>query len=109
MLPGAWDGMSVSFSCLLSFAAVFAGLGVGAASGDYLAATATVLGVFTGSALWWLTLSVGVSLFRGKFTPRAMLWVNRISGVVIVAFGIVAVATATVSYTHLTLPTNREV
>lgn len=77
---------------ILSFAAVFAGLGVGAASGDYLAATATVLGVFTGSALWWLTLSVGVSLFRGKFTPRAMLWVNRISGVVIVAFGVAAVA-----------------
>lgn len=77
---------------ILSFAAVFAGLGVGAASGDYLAAAATVLGVFTGSALWWLTLSVGVSLFRGRVTPRSMAWVNRISGAVIVLFGIAAVA-----------------
>lgn len=77
---------------ILSFAAVFAGLGVGAANGDYLAAAATVLGVFSGSALWWLTLSIGVSLFRSRFTPRAMGWVNRISGIVIVTFGVVAVA-----------------
>ena len=75
---------------ILSFAAVFAGLGVGAAAGDYGAAVATVLGVFSGSALWWLALSTGVSLFRSRFTPRAMRWVNRISGVVILGFGVAA-------------------
>ncbi len=75
---------------ILSFAAVFAGLGVGAAAGDYGAAVATVLGVFSGSALWWLALSAGVSLFRSRFTPRAMRWVNRISGVVILGFGVAA-------------------
>lgn len=75
---------------ILSFAAVFAGLGVGAAAGDYGAAVATVLGVFLGSALWWLALSAGVSLFRSRFTPRAMRWVNRISGVIILGFGVAA-------------------
>jgi threonine/homoserine/homoserine lactone efflux protein len=81
---------------ILSFAAVFAGLGVGAAGGDYLAATTTVLGVFVGSALWWLTLSVGVSLFRGRMTSSAMIWVNRVSGCVIVLFGLAAVASLVV-------------
>lgn len=75
---------------ILSFAAVFAGLGVGAAAGDYGAAVATVLGVFSGSALWWLALSFGASLFRSRFTPRAMKWVNRISGAIILGFGVAA-------------------
>lgn len=75
---------------ILSFVAVFAGLGVGAASGDYLAAAATVAGVFAGSALWWLTLSSIVSVFRGRFGPSAMVWVNRISGLVIIGFGAAA-------------------
>lgn len=72
---------------ILAFVAVFAGLGVGSAKGEYGAAIATVLGVFTGSALWWLTLSTAVSLLRSRFSPRAMVWVNRISGVVILGFG----------------------
>ena len=48
---------------LLSFAAVFAGLGVGSAGGNYVSAGVLVLGVFIGSALWWLLLSGGVGLF----------------------------------------------
>lgn len=75
---------------ILSFVAVFAGLGVGAASGDYGAAAVTVLGVFMGSALWWLTLSTAVGVLRGRFSPRAMVWVNRVSGVAIVGFGCAA-------------------
>jgi threonine/homoserine/homoserine lactone efflux protein len=75
---------------ILSFVAVFAGLGVGGARGDYAAAAATVVGVFTGSALWWLTLSTLVSVLRSRFSPRALVWVNRISGVVILSFGVAA-------------------
>lgn len=75
---------------ILSFVAVFAGLGLASAGGDYAAATLLVLGVFSGSALWWLLLSGGVSLFRARFDPRAMRWVNRLSGVVIATFGLAA-------------------
>ena len=71
---------------IFAFAAIYAGLG--AATGGYSAALTLVAGVFTGSALWWLLLSGGVSLFRAKFDARSLLWVNRISGVVIVGFGI---------------------
>ncbi len=72
---------------ILSFAAVFAGLGVGS-TGYYGAAALTVLGVFLGSAFWWLLLSGGVSLLRDRFGSRAMTWVNRLSGVVILGFGL---------------------
>jgi threonine/homoserine/homoserine lactone efflux protein len=76
---------------ILSFAAVFAGLGLNA-GGNYASATVLVLGVFLGSALWWFTLSSGVSLFRSRFSPQGMRWVNRISGVIITTFGVIALA-----------------
>lgn len=76
---------------ILSFAAVFSGLGLAGTRGDYGSAALLVLGVFCGSALWWLLLSGGVSLLRGRFDQRAMQWVNRVSGVVITAFGIYAI------------------
>lgn len=75
---------------ILSFAAIFAGLGVGGASRSYLTATLVVAGVFLGSTLWWCVLTSSISLLRGKFTPTWMLWLNRISGCIIALFGIIA-------------------
>jgi len=78
---------------ILSFIPVFAGLGLGVAA-DYATAAATVAGVFTGSALWWLLLSTGVALFRHRVDGGWMRTVNYISGSMITAFGIFAVVTA---------------
>jgi threonine/homoserine/homoserine lactone efflux protein len=75
---------------ILSFAAVFAGLGIAETGGVYASAVTLVLGVFSGSALWWLLLSSSVSLFRDRFTPQSLVWVNRISGLVVVGFGMFA-------------------
>ncbi len=75
---------------ILAFAAILAGLGAGGDSGNYLSAAVLVLGVFIGSTLWWFILSGGVSLFRTKFTPRALRWVNIISGLIIIGFGLMA-------------------
>ncbi|MEO0563261.1 MAG: LysE family transporter [Chloroflexota bacterium] len=47
-----------------------------------------VLGVFLGSAAWWLLLSVGVGLLRHRVTPSVLVWVNRVSGVVICGFAV---------------------
>lgn len=72
---------------ILSFTAVFAGLGLGATS-NYLDATALVAGVFVGSAAWWLLLSGGVGIFRSRFSSRSLMFVNRLSGVVIFVLGL---------------------
>ncbi len=77
---------------LLSYAAVFAGLGVGSASGSYGSAVLLASGVFVGSALWWLTLSSVVGLLHRRVTPAGLRWVNRVSGLVILGFGVAALA-----------------
>jgi threonine/homoserine/homoserine lactone efflux protein len=74
---------------ILSFAAVFAGWSI-STGGSYANATLLVIGVFLGSAAWWLILSSGVSLLRKRVGPRTLLWVNRLSGLIIAAFGIAA-------------------
>lgn len=75
---------------ILSFVGIFAGLGVASAHGNFLSAGILVFGVFSGSALWWLLLSSGVGLFREKFNPSGLRWINNISGIIITAFGLVA-------------------
>ncbi len=75
---------------ILSFVAIFAGLGLANSTGNYASAGILVLGVFTGSALWWLILVGGVGLFKDKFNTNGLQWVNRISGVIILGFGVFA-------------------
>lgn len=75
---------------ILGFAAIFAGLGLASVSGSYISATATVLGVFLGSATWWLILSFVTSLFRNRINFAGLVWINRVSGLIIVGFGIAA-------------------
>jgi threonine/homoserine/homoserine lactone efflux protein len=75
---------------ILSFTAVFAGLGMADTGSDCGSAAVLVLGVFIGSTLWWLGLSSIVSLFRTRFDARALRWVNRASGIIIAGFGLFA-------------------
>jgi threonine/homoserine/homoserine lactone efflux protein len=79
---------------ILAFAAIFAGLGLaarsGPAAGGYDSAVLLVLGVFVGSACWWLLLSSVVGALRTRFSTSALRWVNRVSGLIILAFGLAA-------------------
>lgn len=77
---------------IMAFAAVFAGLGLATSSRDYVSAATLVGGVFCGSALWWLTLSSSVSLFRSRFNSQQLKWLNRISGLILLVFGIIALS-----------------
>ena len=77
---------------ILSFVAVFAGLGLGSENNDAFTALFMAAGVVTGSALWWLFLSSGVSLLRAKFDPSSLGLVNNISGTIIVIFALLAFA-----------------
>jgi threonine/homoserine/homoserine lactone efflux protein len=76
---------------ILSFVAVFAGLGI-AGSASWRDAAVLVAGVFLGSALWWLILSGAVGVLRSRLDRRALHWVNRLSGLVLLAFGAAALS-----------------
>lgn len=72
---------------ILAFLGIFAGLGLAAEGRDLWAAAQLVLGVFSGSLLWWLLLAGGVGALRGRLTPGVLRWMNRISGGLIAGFG----------------------
>lgn len=76
---------------ILSFAAVFAGMGLGGAGSGHTAAGCLVAGVFSGSMAWWVLLSSASSLFNSRMNASAMRWINRISGVVLAGFGAIVV------------------
>jgi threonine/homoserine/homoserine lactone efflux protein len=103
LLPPGWHAAFMSTFLLtvanpmtmLSFAAVFAGLGLapaGILKGADSAAAALVVGVFVGSALWWLTLSSLVGRVRNHLGAPALMLINRLCGTVLTAFGLYALA-----------------
>ncbi len=82
---------------IMSFAAIFAGLGVGAANESYLSSLFLVIGVFIGSMLWWLFLSGMVNMLRHKFDQKRLKLVNQLSGLVITLFGLFSLMSITPS------------
>jgi threonine/homoserine/homoserine lactone efflux protein len=77
---------------ILSFAGIFAGLGLAGRGGA--GAALLTLGVFLGSASWWVGLTAVVGRVRSRLTATVLAWVNRVSGAVLLAFGIVAIGVA---------------
>jgi len=77
---------------ILSFAAIFAGFGL--AGGSPIEAVLLVLGVFLGSMAWWLILTSIVAAFRSRLTPAILHAITRLSGVLLLLYGVVAIAVA---------------
>lgn len=75
---------------ILSFVAIFAGLGLSNSGTNLGAATILVAGVFIGSTLWWVTLSSGVHWFNKRIHSTNYKFINRFSGSIIVIFGVFA-------------------
>jgi threonine/homoserine/homoserine lactone efflux protein len=74
---------------ILYFTAIISSVG---AAGNLTSAAAMVFGVFLGSVMWWFFLSFIASLLQSRINPTNLKRVNQISGLVIVAFGVWAVA-----------------
>jgi threonine/homoserine/homoserine lactone efflux protein len=77
---------------ILSFAGIFAGLGLAGRGG--IDAALLTLGVFLGSSLWWVVLTSVVGLLRDRMTPRVLVWINRVSGVLLFVSGVYAIVHA---------------
>jgi threonine/homoserine/homoserine lactone efflux protein len=83
---------------ILSFAGIFAGLGLGSLGASSTAsAVDLVVGVFVGSAAWWLLLASLIARLRSRVTPRWLRRVNVASGLIILGFGVQSLASAVLS------------
>ena len=71
---------------ILTFAAIFAGLGLAAAD-SAAGAAILVIGVLLGSLLWWAVLSGAVSVLRQRISTAVVVWINRASGLLLAGFG----------------------
>jgi len=87
VLPYAYESMTI-----FSLAAVFAALGLAGATSSIPSALILVLGVFLGSALWWLLFAGAFSVFKSRFDHHEIQLINRIAGLVITSFGVFALA-----------------
>lgn len=76
-------------SMIAAFVLIFVALGLDKHSG-HIYTSLTVLGVFIGSAVWWLFLSLFLEKIKGKITGKTMLWFNRISGFLILVLGVLS-------------------
>jgi threonine/homoserine/homoserine lactone efflux protein len=79
---------------------IFSALGVSAdpdvelTSSEVGTGAQVILGFFAGAVAWWFVLTSTVSLFRSKFRPRHLLWINRIAGGIITSLGGAAIISA---------------
>jgi len=78
------------------FVAAFAAVGVGIDDDGLLAPILLIVGVFCGSTLWWLILSGSVSYFHRTISLNGLRRVNRISGSIMMLFGLGVLLTVVV-------------
>ena len=84
-------------STILSFIGIFAGASVMSRL-NLNDMPELILGVFLGSAGWWLTLSIIVGFIRHMISDAVFVWLNRIAGGLLVAFGFVTLLHLTAGY-----------
>jgi threonine/homoserine/homoserine lactone efflux protein len=77
---------------IISFLGIFTGLGLAGGSG--VEAALLTIGVFLGSASWWVLLTAIIGRIRHRLTSSVMLWINRVCGAVLFAFGLAAIGVA---------------
>ncbi len=77
---------------IIAFIGVFAGFGLRNTALSAGSAATLIAGVFLGSSIWFFLLSYGITLFREKINSTGLGWVNRISGLLIIMFGVIAIA-----------------
>ena len=58
------------------------------ADGNAFSNASMILGIFAGCAGWWLIIASIMKVVRKYFRPRHMLWINRISGIIITLIGV---------------------
>lgn len=93
---GLWGTYGTTFALTLtnpmtivSFAGILSGLNIAERSASSLW---LVLGIYAGSAIWWIALCLVVGLLKRSLKPAAMRAIQYVSAIVIAGFGLVSLA-----------------
>ncbi|HLO77138.1 MAG TPA: LysE family transporter [Magnetospirillum sp.] len=93
--PGALRDFASTFvititnpGTILGVTGVFVAMGAAAQPVGLVQSWQLVLGVFTGSALWWAMLTELTILVRARFTPGRMRMFNHLSGALLMVMGV---------------------
>jgi len=73
---------------ILSFGVLFTASGAISTETPPLETSFLLLGVIIGAVIWWAFLALVVSIFRNKIGPRHIMWINKITGVCVMLFGL---------------------
>jgi threonine/homoserine/homoserine lactone efflux protein len=75
---------------IFAFLGMFAGAGVSTMG----SAVWMVIGIFSGSMLWWIVLAFLTHWLGRRLNSRVLLWVNRVAGAALIGFGLWSVVSA---------------
>lgn len=73
---------------ILSFMAIFTSLGIAGSEDKVVSAGFLIVGVFTGSSLWWVFLTAAVAKVSRNPGTTLLDFVGRVSGLIIIGFGL---------------------
>ena len=72
---------------------------LGALRGDMTAGQALpfIIGVLTATASWFFGIAILFSLFRSKVSPKFLMWVNLLSALIIIGYGLTLLVKVTMT------------
>lgn len=85
---------------ILVFLGIFEVLGLSGARATLLSAGILVIGVWTGSLVWWLAIVLVIGTFRRWIRTQHLTWISRGSGAILFLSGAALLATPVIR--HLT-------
>ncbi|MBR2886663.1 MAG: LysE family transporter [Bacteroidales bacterium] len=73
---------------ILSFGVLFTASSAISSETPPLETSILLLGVIIGAVIWWAFLALVVNIFRNKIGPRHIMWINKITGICVMLFGL---------------------
>ena len=83
---------------LVAATAIFAGFAIAARLGSHFDALLLVAGIFCGSTLWWIILSMLASSLRDKASGYWMRRLNQGCGIAVAIFGLIQIARVVIAW-----------
>ncbi len=75
---------------IVAFGILIASLGFSSKETGFFSMLYLILGIMLGAMLWWFVLVTLVNLFRDRFKLKRLIWINKITAIGVVLFGLFA-------------------